>query len=106
MNWTGTLETNTKNISAEIIVNQYYSHNVNSTFCQWESNHPIGKKLTNLFKLVIRNIVILALKENKIILNPSHILHYRLIEQANRNPFFYRQALGARLGKIKYNLLF
>lgn len=106
MNWTGTLETNTKNISAEIIVNQYYSHNVNSTFCQWESNQPIGKKLTNLFKLVIRNIVILALKENKIILNPSHILHYRLIEQANRNPFFYRQALGARLGKIKYNLLF
>lgn len=50
-------------------------------------------------------MAILKLKENKIIPDPRHIPHYSPVEQANRNAFFYRQALGVWLRKIKYHLL-
>lgn len=71
----------------------------------WTSLSLTGNKLLNRqnlinsFELVIRNMDILELKENKIMLDPSHILQYRPIKQVNRTALFYRQASGAWSGK-------
>lgn len=40
-------------------------------------------------------MAILELKKKEIILDPSHVLCYRPVEQAHRNALFYRQAFGA-----------